>query len=189
MIPGTAAPEIEHRNRRTSVNMDAASQPREVSPLELVETIRSLAAARSTGTLTVSNGKEEREIYFQDGLIKSVRSPLSHEDALEQALLGSRTFPLEEVEEARSAAVRNGKSLAQVLLERGAAKGIDAAKILDCRNFQEAARLMAWKRLECRFSEGAFPPVVPEAYAARLSGGVDAEEIAEALRQAARRRV
>ncbi|MHC4916554.1 MAG: DUF4388 domain-containing protein [Planctomycetota bacterium] len=156
--------------------------------MELVETIRSLAASGSTGLLTVSNGNEEREIYFQDGLIKTVGSPRSETDVLEQALLDSRSFLLEEVEEARRVAADSGKSLAQVLLERGAAKGIDASKILDCRNFQEAARLMAWKRLECRFSAGAFPATLPEAYAARLSGGVDAEEIAEALRRAARRR-
>lgn len=168
--------------------MNQVSRPTELSPLQLIETIRALAAAGSTGALSVRRGSEERTIYFQDGLIKTVASTQPQEDPLERALLESRSFAQEEIDDARRAAVAGGKSLAQVLLERGAARGMDASRLLDCRSMQETARMMSWERMECLFSEGTHPPAFPDHYAARLSGGVDAEEIAEVLRRAATRR-
>ncbi len=157
-----------------------------VNPLDLVETIRLVSTQGRTGTLTVAGPDgQERQMYFQDGLIKMIANPTPDSDSLEQALLGSRSFSRAEVDAAREEARGSGKSLAQVLLEQGASRGMDAGRLLDLVTCREAASLLAWGQLKCSFQDGA-PAVQPaEPYASRL-GGIDAEEILDALRQAAR---
>jgi hypothetical protein len=161
------------------------SRARTVDALDLIETIRAVAAAAQSGTLTVrGRAGQERQLYFQDGLIKAVSAPGPESDTLEEALLGSRSFSREEVAAARREAGQRGKSLAEVLLERGAPRGLDAARLLDARTREEAARLAGWKLSSCRFREGQLPGAGAEPYATRLGGGVDPEEILDDLRRA-----
>jgi hypothetical protein len=153
---------------------------------DLIETIRSVAAGGRSGTLTVrERGGRQCHLYFRDGLVKLVDSGTPEHDSLEDALLGARTFSREEVDAARSDARRSGKSLAQVLLERGAARGVDAVRLMDVRSRREAARLANWKVVGCSFREGQLPHSGAEPYASRLGGGLDAEELIADLRRAA----
>jgi hypothetical protein len=146
--------------------------------LSLVEMLRALATAGRTGLLTVSRGgRQERHIYFQDGVIKIVGASHGEQDPLEQALLESESFAPEEVTGAREEAARYGKSLAHVLLERGASRGLDASGLLDSRTRRETAEIAGWREARCRFAENAPPPAGSEAYATRLSGGIDPREV------------
>ena len=117
-----------------------------------------------------------------------VAGPDPEADSLEQALLDSRSFSEDEIEQARRSAQGSGKSLAQVLLEKGASRGVDAGKLLDSHTCREAAVIVGWEEVSCTFHEGAPPIEGAEPYVARLSGGIDAEEILDVLQRAARRK-
>lgn len=150
------------------------SSRREIDALDVTATIRALSAAHRTGLLTVTGPDgEQRQLYFLDGLLKMVASPAQETDTLEEALLGSKSFTREEIDLAREEARRAGKSLAQVLIERGA----DAGQALDSRTRREAARILSWRKVNCEFREGAGPDRGVEPYAARLGGGIDAESL------------
>lgn len=155
---------------------------------DLIDAIRAAAAEKRSGTLTVTErGGRKCHIYFRDGLVRLVDSGVPEHDTLEDALLGSRTFSREEVDDARRDARRSGKSLAQVLLERGSSKGLDAVRAMDERTRREAARLAAWNISGCRFRSGVLPHSAAEPYAHRLGGGVEAEELIAGLRRAGRK--
>jgi len=161
------------------------SGPGEVDALDLVEAIRSASAEGRTGTLVVAGPDgQQRQMHFQDGLIKMVSEPSAQDDSLEQALLGSQSFSREEIDSAREKARSGGKSLAQVLLESGITRGLDAGKLLDSVTCRETARVVGWGRVRYSFRDGAPLAGLSEPYASRL-GGIDAEEILDALRRAA----
>jgi hypothetical protein len=163
---------------------DGGNSLREVDALDLIATIRSVSARGRTGTLDVLGpGGQRRQVYFQDGLIKAVSTPSPEADALEQALLDSGTFSGAEVDEARASAAESGKSLAQVLLERGGALGVDPGELLDKRAREETTRIVRWREPRCRFREGAPPARGSEPYASRLTGGINAAEILDSLGQ------
>lgn len=157
---------------------------KEIDAHDLAATLRTLSAAGRTGMLRVRGPRgEEKQLYFRDGLVKMVASPSPETDTLEEALLGSRRFTRAEIDLAREEARRAGKSLAQVLIERGA----DAGQVLDSRTREEAARILGWERVDCEFREGAGPARGAEPYAARLSGGIDAESLLKDSRPSTRR--
>jgi hypothetical protein len=179
----------KHAEDSRSLPSREESAPREIDALDLIEAIRSVAAEGRTGTLTVTGPEgREKQLYFQDGLIKMVSSSSPEEDTLENALLGGRSFSREDVDEARREAGESGKTLAQVLLEHGAARGVDAAGLLDSATREETARIVGWPRVSCRFLDGAPLPSGSEPYASRISGGIDPEEILDVLRRAAKSR-
>ncbi len=166
--------------RGTQQSEDSGSRPgdsssrRQIDALDVTATIRALSAARRTGLLTVTGPRgEQRQLYFMDGRLKMVASPSHETDTLEEALLGSESFTREEIDLAREEARRVGKSLAQVLIEKGA----DAGQALDSRTRREAARILSWRQVNCEFREGAGPARDAEPYAARLGGGIDAESL------------
>jgi hypothetical protein len=161
---------------------DTANGMRTVSSDEFIQLLRHLAADERTGTLAARGPSgQERHIFFKDGLIKAVHNPASADDPFEKAIVADRTFSGSEIAAAREEARAGGKSLAQVLLERGASRGLSPDRIMDRCTFAETAKIASWTTIDCRFDDGCWPAGLSEHSACRTGGGIDAEEILEML--------
>ncbi len=83
------------KRQRSGNGRAGRSRAPAVDALDLIATIRAVAAEAGSGTLTVrGRGGQERRLYFQDGLIKSVAAPGPESDTLEEAKIAAQADQL-----------------------------------------------------------------------------------------------
>ena len=124
--------------------------------MSLAEILQWLAGGRQTGTLSVSNGTEDKKIFFENGEI--VASSTSHPKGfLGQFLISKGVITEEILAQAMALQEEQGGLLGEILVEGGAVEPEMLDQILKLKTEENIFELFAWKEGTFEFLDGELP--------------------------------
>ncbi len=124
--------------------------------MSLAEILQWLAGGRQTGTLSVTNGIEDKKVFFENGEI--VSSSTSHPKGyLGQFLLSKGVITEEILARAMAVQEEQGGLLGEILIEGGAIETEMLDQILKLKTEENIFELFAWKEGTFEFLDGELP--------------------------------
>ncbi len=124
--------------------------------MSLAEILQWLAGGRQTGTLSVSNGTEDKKIFFENGEI--VSSSTSHPKGfLGQFLISKGVITEEILAQAMAVQEEQGGLLGEILIEGGAIEEDMLDEILKLKTEENIFELFAWEEGTFEFLDGELP--------------------------------
>ncbi|MCA9592997.1 MAG: protein kinase [Myxococcales bacterium] len=112
-----------------------------------------------TGLLCARRGREQKRVYFRDGVPYFTSSTDAHE--LLGSILAEQGVPTVAIEEALAEGWRHGRRLGQALVDGGAASSALVTHALASQHRRRIASLMSWPEAELLFETGAEPGESP----------------------------
>jgi len=124
--------------------------------MSLAEILQWLASGRQTGTLSVTNGSEDKKIYFRDGEIVSSSSSDSM-GFLGQFLISKGVITEEILAQAIAVQEKQGGLLGEILVEGGAVEQEMLDAMLKLKTEENIFELFTWKEGTFEFLDGELP--------------------------------
>ncbi len=124
--------------------------------MSLAEILQWLAGGQQTGTLSISNGIEEKKVFFQDGEIVSSSSsdPMGY---LGQFLISKGVITEEILAQAIAVQEEQGGLLGEILVDGGAVEQEILDQMLKLKTEENIFELFAWKEGTFEFLDGELP--------------------------------
>ncbi len=124
--------------------------------LDLPNIFQSLSDNRRTGTLKVKSRNQEKSVYFKDGFIQMVHTPLKS-TILGEALIKTKTISEETLLNAVGIQKKTGKRFGETLIGMGAITEAQLVAALTFQIAEEVCELFTWDDLHCEFAPGPPP--------------------------------
>jgi tetratricopeptide (TPR) repeat protein len=138
--------------------------------LDLPNIFQSLADNRRTGTLKVKAGTQEKSVYFKDGAVQMVHTPLKS-TILGEALIKTKSITEETLLRAIEQQRKTQKRLGETLIDMGAITEAQLVAALTFQISEEVCELFTWENLHCEFIPGEPLPgsLSLDAYTSQIS--------------------
>jgi len=124
--------------------------------MNLAELLQWLANGRQTGTLSISNGIEEKRVFFRDGEIVSSSSS-DPKGFIGQFLISKGVITEEILAQAIAVQDEQGGLLGEILVEGGAVEQEMLDQMLKLKTEENIFELFAWKEGTFEFLDGELP--------------------------------
>jgi len=124
--------------------------------MNLAELLQWLANGRQTGTLSITDGKEEKRVFFQDGEIVSSSSS-DPKGFIGQFLISKGVITEEILAHAIAVQDEQGGLLGEILVEGGAVEQEMLDQMLKLKTEENIFELFAWKEGTFEFLDGELP--------------------------------
>ena len=124
--------------------------------MSLAEILQWLASGRQTGTLSVTNGIEDKKVFFEDGEIVS-SSTTDPKGYLGQFLLSKGVITEDILAQAMAVQEEQGGLLGEILIEGGAIDQEMLDQILKLKTEENIFELFAWEEGTFEFLDGELP--------------------------------
>ena len=124
--------------------------------MHLAELLQWLANGRQTGTLSITNGIEEKRVFFQDGEIVSSSSS-DPKGFIGQFLISKGVITEEILAQAIAVQDEQGGLLGEILVEGGAVEQEMLDQMLKLKTEENIFELFAWEEGTFEFLDGELP--------------------------------
>jgi len=124
--------------------------------MSLAEILQWLAGGRQTGTLSVTNGIEDKKVFFENGEIVS-SSTTDPKGYLGQFLLSKGVITEDILAQAMAVQEEQGGLLGEILIEGGAIEPEMLDQILKLKTEENIFELFAWQEGTFEFLDGELP--------------------------------
>ena len=122
----------------------------------LPELLQWLSMGQKTGTLVIDNGKIEKKVFFEDGMIISSAST-DPKEYLGRFLVSHGYLPDEEVDEALTRQKSENQLLGQILVNMGAIEEEDLQQMLGLKTEESLYDIFTWEEGDFEFFDNQLP--------------------------------